>query len=112
MCSIDDLNEQKFKIFVVKDLSIGLVKLNEQVKAILNYCPHAGAELCKGSVRQTTEADEKFQIDYDVNKIVISCPWHGWEFNLSDGKPVFDGRCKPVRTFNVRIKDSFVHIAI
>jgi nitrite reductase (NADH) small subunit len=112
VCNINDLTELKFKIFEIKNMSIGLIKMNKQVKAILNYCPHAGAEICKGLVRQATIANTEFQIDYDTKKLVISCPWHGWEFDLTDGEPVFDGKCKPLRTFNVKIRDSSVYLRV
>ncbi len=38
--------------------------------ALDDVCPHAGASLADG----------------EVAGLVVSCPWHGWRFRLTDGQ--------------------------
>ncbi len=49
---------------------IALFRAGEEVHAIDNICPHAGADLASGQTDGET----------------VACPWHCWEFELSTGK--------------------------
>ncbi len=73
-----------FRIAFSKEIPVGTVKKvdvlghqlaifrgeNERVCALDAYCPHLGANLGDGTVTGNC----------------IQCPFHGWEFNGSDGK--------------------------
>ena len=61
--------------------------------AIDDSCPHNGAPLCDGSV---------------VGREVI-CSWHGWRFNLADGKRLDAPRGK-VGTYPVRVVGNEIQI--
>lgn len=61
--------------------------------AILNSCPHAGAALAEGHVSDGE----------------VSCPWHGWRFDLRTGV------CKTIaedstRAFPVRLRDGVLEL--
>lgn len=64
-------------------------------RAVLNSCPHAGASLAEGHV----SGDE------------VSCPWHGWRFDLATGlcKTVADDS---TRVFPVRLQDGVLEVGI
>lgn len=57
------------KIITVEGRSIAVFRIKTQYFAITNQCLHRGGPLGEGEVR-----------NYEV-----TCPWHGWKFNLSDG---------------------------
>lgn len=65
--------------------------------AIANQCPHAGRPLEEG----------------EVQGVVITCPYHGYAYNLKNGKnldhPEFE---PPVPTYPVRIEGGKVQVAI
>lgn len=72
---------------------VALFKVNGEVKAIYNICPHSGAPLCEGGVREN----------------VVTCPWHGWDFDLTSGECVFNDSIKqPVFEVKVEGEDVFV----
>jgi NAD(P)H-dependent nitrite reductase small subunit len=48
---------------------VALFRVRDEVFAIGNDCPHQGGSLCEGWV----EGD------------IVTCPLHGWEFDLSSG---------------------------
>jgi len=54
------------------------------VIAIRNRCPHSGAQLCLGTLEQRVEGEAggHYQL---VDRTVIVCPWHGWEFDATSG---------------------------
>src|SRR2546422_5406081 len=57
------------KIVNVQGRNIALFRVKDQYFAISNNCLHRGGPLGEGEVR-----------NYEV-----TCPWHGWKYNLLDG---------------------------
>lgn len=50
-------------------LQIALFKLNGEVFALDNACPHMGGPLGKGCIEHGA----------------VTCPWHGWQFDIQTG---------------------------
>ena len=56
-------------------------------------CPHAGGPLGKGTLRDN----------------IVTCPWHGWQFNVSSGQHCLNQRiCQTA--YAVRIENGRVII--
>ena len=55
--------------------------------AIDNTCKHRGGPLGDGSLSGTT----------------VTCPWHGWEYNVTSGECAMDASIK-VQTFDVTVE--------
>ena len=74
--------------------------------AIRNRCPHSGAKLCLGSVEQRIEGEPGGHYHL-VDRTVVVCPWHGWEFDASTGVCPEDANFRvavyPVRVENGRV---------
>ncbi len=52
-------------------------------RGLRNRCPHHGAPLCLGRVsRRIESADGRYTLG---ERLVVRCPWHGWEYDLADG---------------------------
>jgi nitrite reductase/ring-hydroxylating ferredoxin subunit len=67
----------------VENQKVMLTRINGQVHALENKCPHLGMPLAKGKICDG----------------VVTCPWHGASYNLSTGA-------------NVKWVDSFVGIPL
>ena len=53
-----------------------------------NRCPHSGAPLCLGRVRNR---ESGLPGSYALaGERVLRCPWHGWEFDLESGRCLDD----------------------
>jgi nitrite reductase (NADH) small subunit/3-phenylpropionate/trans-cinnamate dioxygenase ferredoxin subunit len=63
--------------------------------AIDDYCPHMGASLAEGTVEEG----------------VVTCPWHGWEFRLSDGCWVNSPKLK-IGCYAVRVLGDEVQVMV
>lgn len=72
---------------------IALFRVNGDVLAIDNECPHKGAPLSGGVVEDG----------------VVYCPLHGWEFELATGDCKTNLGC-PVRTYETRVVDGLVWV--
>jgi 3-phenylpropionate/trans-cinnamate dioxygenase ferredoxin subunit len=80
------------KIVTVGGRSIGVFNLDGEFFALRNRCPHQGGPLCEGSLWGRLSARAPGEIEYQRGGIV-SCGWHGWEFDIRTGQ----SWCDPVR---------------
>lgn len=70
VAELPEMKEGHGKIINVNGRTIALFLVNGAVHAIDNSCPHRGGPLGEGIVDDNT----------------VSCPWHGWKFDLISGK--------------------------
>ena len=65
---------------------VALFREGDDLFALDDRCPHAGASLCGGPVEDG----------------VVTCPWHSWSFRLRDGAWTGNPRIR-TRTYAVRV---------
>jgi len=58
----------------VEGKEVALFKVNDKIHAIYHVCPHAGGPLAEGGLTGN----------------MVTCPWHGWEFDVTTGKCSFN----------------------
>ena len=75
-------------------LNIALFNVGGQFHAIDNACPHRGGPLGEGM----------------LNGSVVTCPWHGWQFDVTTGKsPVMPAG---VKVFEVKVEGEDVLVNV
>lgn len=80
------------KIVDVDGKSVGLFNVGGRYVAVRNLCPHELAPVCRGRVSGTTVASEPGQFRWGREGEILSCPWHGWEFDLLTGEALCGDR--------------------
>ena len=100
-----DFPEGARLIVEVQGRSIGIFKVDGRFHAILNRCPHRGAELCKGDVVGLVESERPGDVRLNRDRKFLVCPWHGWEYDLESGQSWFDASRTRARTFPVNIEE-------
>ena len=95
VAALSDLREQRGKLVVVDGEDVALFKREGTVFAIQNVCAHQHfSRLHEG----------------EINGLSVTCPMHGWTYDLVTGKAVNgDGR---VRRYNVRVQGGDVYLEI
>lgn len=95
VCSIDDLPIGKGKRFIISGEEVAVFKVNDNVFALNNICPH-----------------QHTPIIYDgfLEDNYIVCPSHGWKFNLRTGNQP-DGR-KGLTSHPVEIRGSEIFVRV
>lgn len=76
--------------------TLAIFRIEDEIFAISNKCPHKGASLCEGIV-----------VKKDA---VVRCPWHHWNWSLRSGTLDADER-QALRTFPVTIEDGMVIVS-
>ncbi len=106
MTRVEELQDGDRLIVDVDGRSIGVFNAGGEFYAILNRCPHQGGPLCLGDVLDLVEASAPGEYRVDGSVKVLSCPWHGWEFDLRTGRSYFDPARTRVKAYRVDVADA------
>ncbi|MBI4231554.1 MAG: Rieske 2Fe-2S domain-containing protein [Planctomycetes bacterium] len=81
------------KVFQVAGKDVAVFNAEGKFYALENTCPHAGGPLGEGMFSGT----------------VITCPWHGFQFNVTTGGHVL-GRGLKVSCFPIKVQGNDILI--
>jgi nitrite reductase/ring-hydroxylating ferredoxin subunit len=90
----DEFPPNARKTVVVGNYEIALFNVDGRIFAVENTCPHQGAPLVDGWVAGGC----------------VTCPWHGWTFELASGKMTL-GDYATIETFEVQIKGATISVS-
>lgn len=104
VASTSEIEPGQRKIVELEGRSIGVFNLDGEYVALLNQCPHAGAELAAyGTIFGVSKAEGPDKdIDYQRGKS-LRCPWHQWEFDIRTGQSWYDPKNTKVRKYEVEV---------
>jgi nitrite reductase/ring-hydroxylating ferredoxin subunit len=80
----------------VDGIDVGLFRVDGEIYAMENTCPHAGDPLSEG----------------DLEGAVVVCAAHGWDFDVRTGFRPENDDGFPIPCFPVRIEDGAIHVDI
>jgi nitrite reductase/ring-hydroxylating ferredoxin subunit len=104
VCRLEELPPGRTLLVPGGRWGIGLFNHKGTVYALNNYCPHAGAPVCRGVITGTTESVRRYDAKWVRQDEILRCPWHGWEFDVTTGKTVTMPE-RSIKTFPVRVDD-------
>ena len=111
--AIEDFPPQSHRVVQVGRIEVGVFNIDGELHALPNVCPHQFGPLCEGTVNGTTacSAATGWKFAWVRQGEVVTCPWHGIEFDISTGRSLSSPRLK-VRTYPVAVADGQVIITI
>jgi nitrite reductase (NADH) small subunit len=92
---VDDFPVGRGKQVTVGRRQIAIFRLDAGFFAIDNLCLHQAGPLCDGPVEDGA----------------VTCPWHGWSYDLRTGILVQDGRVG-IACHATQIVDGVVHVQL
>jgi nitrite reductase/ring-hydroxylating ferredoxin subunit len=102
VCSVEELAAAGRVVARIGGREIGVVLDRDGgAHALRNRCPHSGAPLCLGRVRERERGEPGCYVAGDGQ--VLRCPWHGWEFDLESGRCPEDPSMR-VAVYAVRVE--------
>jgi nitrite reductase (NADH) small subunit len=110
VASVGELAPGKAKLVTVDNKQLGIFHEGGAYYAILNFCPHAKAEICKGRVTGTLFSPAPGEYDMRHDMLVLRCPWHHWEFSLDTGKAVIPSIKQRLQIFQVKVENDNVFV--
>jgi len=100
---VTELPPSSRRIVSVNGREIGVFNVKGKYYALRNLCPHQSAPLCLGELTGLTVSDEPGEIEWTRDGEILRCPWHGWEFDILNGRTVFESKAR-VKTYDVRVE--------
>jgi nitrite reductase/ring-hydroxylating ferredoxin subunit len=88
------VSTEGMKQFYVGEMEILVVNFGGQIFCLDGRCTHAGAPLAEGT----------------LNREVLTCPWHGSQFSVTNGLVLRGPAEKQLRVYSSTVKDGFVFI--
>ncbi len=96
VCNLESVPPGSMKQFYVGELEILVVNQTGQIFCLDGRCTHAGAPLAEGT----------------LNDEVLTCPWHGSQFNISNGAVWRGPAQKKLRVYSPTVKGGAVFIEV
>lgn len=101
----DEVPPDGNKLVTVKGREIVIFNVHGEFHALLNRCPHEGADLCKGARVGLVESETPGHYTYSRAGEMIRCPWHGWEFDIKTGQSWCEPASVWVRRYAIAVED-------
>jgi nitrite reductase (NADH) small subunit len=95
LCSVEDIPVGYGREFTVGDRIFAVFHVGDAFHVIDGICPHAGGPLAEGVLQGS----------------VVTCPWHGWQFDVSTGRHCLTERIQQTR-YECGIEDDGVVVVI
>lgn len=98
VCATNDIRDGQSRAFSARNhkgdrIEIALFNLAGRIYAISNICIHKGGPLSDGML------DGK----------IVTCPWHGWQYSVIDGKSPHEGG-DSVASYETRIVNGWIYV--
>ncbi len=91
--ALDALEPGSVELVVFGGIDVALFRRGDELFAIGNECAHKGGNLCDGRVEED----------------IVTCPLHGWEFDLRSGTCMtVPGEAVP--RFTVTVEDGGIYL--
>ena len=109
----DDFADGDHRIVRIGRAEVGVVKADGEFYAMRNQCPHDGGPVCEGNVQRKlvgefTGPGERIDQHYS-DDCIVSCPWHGWSFDLETGTHIGDDSIV-LPMYDVVVEDGVVYV--
>ncbi|MCR4416201.1 MAG: nitrite reductase (NAD(P)H) small subunit [Ignavibacteria bacterium] len=95
ICKVSDLPEGRGVRIEIEDFDLAIFKINNEVFVISNICPH----------NHTAQMFNGY-----LNEYAVSCPIHGWIFDLRNGKTLSNN--SNIKTYETKIEDDYLFVKL
>jgi nitrite reductase (NADH) small subunit len=92
---VEDIPPGSIRAFQVDEEEIAIANVGGEFFATQQHCLHLRGPLGDGRLEGAT----------------LSCPWHGWQYDVTTGKNEFDQAIQ-LQTYEVKVEDGDVKVAI
>ena len=99
VAEVADFAEREIRHVEAGGKPIALVRLGGEFFALLDRCPHAGAQLSSGRLAHEIASDGPGDYRVCRRDEMLRCPWHGWEYDLRTGQSWSDPKSTRTRAF-------------
>ena len=108
VCAADDVAPGQMIPVRAGDTNVVVVRTRRgDLHALVDRCIHQGGPLSRGRLQDAVDGDRPGEYREDTGRMIVKCPWHGFEYDVVTGCALFDAR-RRVRALSVREEDGRV----
>lgn len=96
LCEVGAVSEGTCKSFIVEGRRIALYNVAGEFYATQDICRHKGGLLGKGT----------------LDGLVVTCPLHGWRFNVRTGDCLTHPHCKRLQLYATSVEEDGVAVEL
>ena len=96
LCEAASLSEGTCRSFIVEGRRIALYNVGGVFYATQDFCRHKGGSLGRGT----------------LDGSIVTCPLHGWKFNVETGKCLTHTHCKALQLYSISVEDGGVAVEL
>ncbi len=96
LANVNEIKNGELKVFDVDGESIILINFNGEFFAYKNQCSHMEFELS----------------DAEIEGEILTCPWHGAQFNIRTGDVVRLPASEPLEKYEVKVENGKILVKI
>ncbi len=96
VAELDDLEDGELMAVEVDGEPVCLAKVDGSVYAFSGTCTHIGGPLEEG----------------ELEGIVLTCPWHGAQYDVSTGKVLRGPARQDIQTYAVRVEGASILVSL
>jgi 3-phenylpropionate/trans-cinnamate dioxygenase ferredoxin subunit len=104
VCRTSELRPGERRIIDAGGLSIGVFNIKGSYYALYNRCPHRAAPLCQGRIANGVRGVRRGEYEIVREGEILRCPWHGWEFDITNGRSWFNPHTLRVKSYPVVVE--------
>lgn len=111
VASVDELREEGSRAIAdIHGQEIAVFHIDGEYYAVANYCAHQAGPLCQGDLTgHMVGGDDGWEWNYEEKEKAVTCPWHGWKFDVTTGRNIKDERYA-APTYDVEVEDGDVYV--
>jgi nitrite reductase/ring-hydroxylating ferredoxin subunit len=106
----DEIGDGERRLIEAKGREIAIFNVGGEYYALANYCVHQGGPICEGQVSGAL-VEEDGELVWGQEGEIVSCPWHGWEFEIETGAHITTERYT-LPTYDVTVHDGDIYLDI
>ena len=108
----DDFEDGSCKVVEVDGRTIAVWNHHGKLYALRDSCPHMGAPLHVSPVTGTMLPSGVKEYCYGMDGLVIRCGWHGYEYSVETGEPLFGTSTQRIVSYPVSVEGTDVYLEI
>ncbi len=101
---VSEVRPGERRIVTAEGRSIGVFNVGGAFFALRNSCPHQAAPLCLGAIKGMAMPSKPGEYIWAREGEILRCPWHGWEFDITTGRSVFNPHKTRVKAYDVTVE--------
>ena len=112
VADVGDFKENGDRVLIdLKEREVAVIYTKGEYYAVLNFCTHQGGPICEGSISGTLGQSLDGEFTWEHDDELISCPWHGWEFDLTSGDHITRSEYS-IPTYETVVRDGSIYVVL